>query len=304
MEIKEIIKKINIRILYFIAPYIKDDELFLKLLFKQRMGFKLNLKNPRTFSEKLQWLKLYDRWPEYTQMVDKYEAKKYVASIIGEEHVIPTLAIYNHAEDIDFDALPNQFVLKCTHDSGGIVICKDKSKLDKQVTVKKLADALKVNYYYQNREWPYKNVKPRIIAEPYMTNSKEEDGELSDYKWFCFDGEPKFMFIATDRFTIGEETKFDFYDIEFNHLPFINGHPNATRQIEKPEGFDAMKEFARKLSKGLPHVRVDFYSVNGHIYFGELTFFHWSGMMPFIPIDWDYKFGSYIHLPLNKKTNM
>lgn len=275
-----------------------SDRKFLEALFPLRVGYKLNLDNPRTFNEKLQWLKLYDHRPEYTQMVDKYEAKKYVASIIGEEHIIPTLAVYDRAEDIDFEALPNQFVLKCTHDSGGIVICKDKSKLDREAAIKKLSHGLKKNYFYQNREWAYKNVKPRIIAEQYK---EDAGGELSDYKWFCFDGEPKAMFIATDRFAKGEETKFDFYDVDFNHLPFTNGHPNATKPITKPIGFDEMKELARKLSKGLPQVRVDFYDVNSHIYFGELTFFHWSGMKPFEPQDWDYKFGEWIKLPVSNQ---
>lgn len=271
-----------------------SDRKFLEALFPLRVGYKLNLESPRTFNEKLQWLKLYDRRPEYTLMVDKYEAKKYVASIIGEEHIIPTLSVYDRAEDIDFDALPNQFVLKCTHDSGGIVICKDKSKLDREAAIKKLAHGLKVNYFYQNREWAYKNVRPRIIAEQYKTDDGEE---LKDYKWFCFDGEPKAMFVATDRFTKGEETKFDFYDADFNHLPFTNGHPNATKKIEKPRGFEEMKALAAKLSKGIPQVRIDFYDINGKIYFGEITFFHWSGMKPFDPIEWDYKFGEWIHLP-------
>ena len=271
-----------------------SDRKFLEALFPLRVGYKLNLDNPQSFNEKLQWLKLYDRRPEYTKMVDKYEVKKYVAGIIGEEHIIPTLAVYDRAEDIDFDALPNQFVLKCTHDSGGIVICKDKANFDRETAIRKMEQGLKVNYFYQNREWVYKNVKPRIIAEQYK---EDAGGELSDYKWFCFEGEPKAMFIATDRFSKNEETKFDFYDADFNHLPFTNGHPNATRAIAKPKGFQTMKELAKKLSKGLPQVRVDFYDVNGHVYFGELTFFHWSGMKPFDPIEWDYTFGSWIKLP-------
>lgn len=261
------------------------------------MGYNLNLENPQTFNEKLQWLKLYDRRPEYTKMVDKVEAKEYVANIIGDEYIIPTLAVYDCIEDIDFDALPRQFVMKCTHDSGGIIICRNKDAFDRKAAIRKLTRGLKKNYFLQNREWPYKNIKPRIIVEQYMTNSIEPIDELSDYKWFCFDGEPKAMFIATDRFLKGEETKFDFYDTEFRHLPFTNGHPNATKTIVKPHSFDAMKSLATKLSQGLPQVRVDFYDVNGHIYFGELTFFHWSGLTPFEPIEWDYKFGEYLKLP-------
>ena len=259
------------------------------------MDYPLDLDNPQTYNEKLQWQKLYDRRPEYTKMVDKYDAKEYVANIIGKEYIIPTLAVYDRVEDIDFDALPDQFVLKCTHDSGGIVICKDKSTLDIAAALKKLERGLKTNFYYQNREWPYKNVKPRIIAEQYMVD--ESGYELKDYKWFCFDGEPKALFIASDRGSDKEETKFDFFDMDFNHLPFTNGHPNASRPIMKPAGFDKMKELAAKLSKGLMQARIDFYDINGQVYFGEITFFHWSGMKPFVPREWDYIFGSYIKLP-------
>lgn len=270
------------------------DELYLKLLFRLRMGYKLNLDNPQTFCEKLQWLKLHNRKPEYTQMVDKYDAKRYVADIIGEEYIIPTIGVWDRVEDIDFDKLPNQFVLKCTHDSGGIVICKDKSQLDIAATKKLLRRGLKKNYYWQNREWPYKNITPRIICEQYMVD--ESGYELKDYKWFCFDGVAKALFIATDRGVKGEETKFDFYDTEFNHLPFTNGHPNASKEIKKPAGFEQMKQLASQLSKGQPHLRVDFYDINGKIYFGELTFYHWSGTMPFDPMEWDYTFGSWINL--------
>ncbi len=272
------------------------DELYLKLLFRLRMGYKLNLDNPQTFCEKLQWLKLHNRKPEYTQMVDKYDAKRYVADIIGEEYIIPTIGVWDRVEDIDFDKLPNQFVLKCTHDSGGIVICKDKSQLDIAATKKLLRRGLKKNYYWQNREWPYKNITPRIICEQYMVD--ESGYELKDYKWFCFDGVAKALFIATDRGVKGEETKFDFYDTEFNHLPFTNGHPNASKEIKKPAGFEQMKQFASQLSKGQPHLRVDFYDINGKIYFGELTFYHWSGTMPFDPMEWDYTFGSWINLDI------
>lgn len=278
----------------FRIPWLFSDRVFLKLKYRSVFGKKLDLNNPQTYNEKLQWLKLYDRNPEYTKMVDKYEAKEYVASIIGKEHIIPTLAVYDSVEDIDFDVLPDQFVLKCTHDSGGVVICKDKSKFDKDAAIKKLKRGLKQNFYLQNREWPYRNVKPRIIAEIYM---EDKSGELNDYKWFCFNGEPKSVFIATDRFTEGEETKFDFYDSEFNHLSFTNGHPNATRPLMKPAGFEEMKALARKLSKGIPHVRVDFYEVNRTILFGELTFFHWSGFVKFKPEEWDMTFGEWIELP-------
>lgn len=274
------------------------DEQFLKMQFKNVFGYKLDLDNPQTYSEKLQWLKLYDRKDEYTKMVDKYEVKEYVADLIGNEYIIPTLGVWDSFDDIDFDALPNQFVLKCTHDSGGLVICTDKNKLDLKKAKRKIEKSLANDYYMQNREWPYKNVKPRIIAEKYMVD--ESGYELKDYKIFAFDGVARAMFIATDRSTPGVETKFDFFDMEFNHLPFTNGHPNASVTPKKPESLGKMKEFAEILSKGLPEARIDFYDINGHVYFGEITFFHWSGFEKFVPYEWDETFGSWITLPTEK----
>ena len=274
------------------------DKLYLKTIFRLKLNEKLDLKNPKTFNEKLQWLKLYDRKPLYTTMVDKYEVKEYVKELIGNEYIVPTLGIWERFEDINFDALPDQFVLKCTHDSGGLAICQDKANFDIEKAKEKINKCLKVNYYWKGREWPYKDVKPRIIAEKYMKDSKENNEEgLTDYKFFCFDGEPKAMFIATDRANKDEETKFDFYDMNFNHLPFVNGHPNANKTIMKPKQFEMMKELCMKLSKNIPQVRVDFYECEGNIYFGELTFFHWGGMVPFKPEEWDYTFGSWIRLP-------
>lgn len=274
-----------------------SDEEYLKRLYKARIGRELNLSHPKTFNEKIQWLKLHDRKPIYTTMVDKYTAKQYVADRIGEEYIIPTLGVWDKFEDIDFDALPNQFVLKCTHDSGGLVICRDKSSLDKQKAKEKIERSLKKNYYWSGREWPYKDVKPRIIAEQYMEDTKTE--ELRDYKFFCFDGVAKALFIATDRQKEDEEVKFDFYDMEFRHLDFKQGHPNASVSPAKPETFNEMRQLAEKLSKGIPHLRVDFYEVNGKAYFGELTFSHFSGMVPFNPEKWDETFGSWIRLPEN-----
>lgn len=288
-------RKIFMHLVYKTAR-IWSDETFLKMLFPLRVGYKLNLDNPQTYNEKLQWLKLHNRKPIYTKMVDKVDAKEYVSNIIGKEYIIPTLGVYNNVDEIDFEELPNQFVLKCTHDSGGIVVCKDKSKLNIEVAKEKLRKGCNRSYFYQNREWPYKNVARRIIAEQYMED--EKTAELRDYKFFCFDGEVKALFIASDRMTQGEETKFDFFDINFNHLPFLNGHPNAKVMPEKPTQFELMKELAAKLSKNIPQVRIDFYEMNGKVYFGEITFFHWSGMTPFEPIEWDYKFGEWIKLPI------
>lgn len=277
------------------CAHLLSDKLFLKLYFRARLHRKLDLENPKTYNEKLQWLKLYNRKPEYTTMVDKITAKKYVASLIGPEYIIPTIATYDSVDEINFDTLPNQFVLKCTHDSGSVVICPDKSKLNIKEVKHKLQIGLNTSFDSFTREWPYRNVKPRIIAEKYMVD--ESGFELKDYKWFCFDGEPKCLFIATDRSNPNEDTKFDFFDMDFNLLPFTNGHPHSNKPIHKPAGFEKMKEIASKLSQNIPHVRVDLYDINGKIYFGELTFFHWSGFVPFNPEEWDYTFGSWIKLP-------
>jgi hypothetical protein len=279
--------------LFIKLPFLISDKSFLKYKFRVLMHKKLDLKNPKTYSEKLQWLKLYDRKPEYSAMVDKAEAKRVVANLIGEQHIIPTLSVWEKFDDIDFDKLPDQFVLKTTHGCGGVIICKDKSKLDITAARKEINFSFKYNYFAYGREWPYKNVKPRIIAEQLMVD--ESGVELKDYKFFCFDGVPKAMFIATDR---PHDTRFDFFDMYFNHLPFTNGHENATKTIQKPQNFELMIELASKLSNGIPHVRVDLYNINGNIYFGEMTFFHWGGMVPFVPEEWDYTFGSWISLPV------
>ena len=278
-----------------------DDEHFVRWKYYLNFRKKLDLDNPKTFNEKLQWLKLNDWHEEYTQMVDKYEAKKYVANLIGEEYIIPTLGVYDSFDEIDFDKLPNQFVLKCTHNSGGIIICRDKASLDVPKARKQMTKWLKKNPFWTNREYPYKNVKPRIIAEQYM---EDESGyELKDYKFFCFSGDVKYVFVATDRGKADEETKFDFFDMDWNHLPFTNGHPNNPGPISKPENFEEMKALACKLSKNMPHVRVDLYNISGKIYFGELTFYHWSGLTPFVPEKWDFEFGECITLVPHKNVS-
>lgn len=289
------------RIIWFLSVHNLisiSDKLYLKTVYECMFSKKLNLDNPKTFNEKLQWLKLYDRKDIYTTMVDKYEVKKYVADIIGKEYIIPTIGVYDRFDDIDFEKLPNQFVIKCTHDSGGLVICKDKTKLNIKDARKKINKSLKKNYYYAGREWPYKNVKPRIIIEKYMED--KETKELRDYKFFCFNGVAEFMFLATDR-QIGE-TKFNFYDMSFKLLPFTQGHPNDLRKIKKPVKFNEMKELAEKLSSNIPHVRVDFYEMNGKVYFGEITFYHFSGFIKFEPEKWDDKFGQLIDLNLVDKN--
>lgn len=273
-----------------------SDSLYLRLRFKHEMGYKLNLKDPRTFSEKLQWLKIHNRKPEYTTMVDKYGVKDYVASKIGEEHIIPTIGVWNRPEDIDWDSLPNQFVLKTTHGggSGGVVVCKDKSTFDKQQAISKLTNSLNSDIFWNYREWPYKNVHKRIIAEQYMTDGNSDD--LSDYKFFCFDGEPKYCQVIRDRNT--KET-IDFYDLEWNHMPFVGLNPvarNGLAPVIKPMCLEKMIEICRKLSEGIPFLRIDLYVINGKEYFGEITFYPASGMGTFIPNEWNFKIGDLIKI--------
>lgn len=275
------------------------DEEYLKRLFKARVGYPLNLDNPQTFNEKLQWLKLHDRNPRYTELVDKYEVRRHIAATIGQEHLIELVGgPWDRFDDIDFDELPQRFVLKCTHDSGGLVICKDKSKLDKDAARKKIEKSLRRNYYLLGREWPYKNVKHRIIAEAYMEDTEGKD-DLTDYKIYCFNGEVKVVMIATDRFT-GNKTHFNYVDRDFNWLDMEWGHPRSEKAPEKPALFEALVATAQTLSAGIPHVRVDLYVVEGKIYFGEMTFFDGSGLQAIEPYAWDLKMGSWIELPPQK----
>ncbi len=286
MDKKQLLKKIKY------SMRILPDKMYLQIYYFAQFHKFINFKNPKTYNEKLNWLKINDRDPKYTKMVDKYEAKEYVKDIIGEEYIIPTLGVWDNFDEIDFDKLPNQFVLKCTHDSEGLVIVKDKSKLNIEEAKKKIEKAMKYNFFYIGREYPYKNIKPRIIAEQYMEDKKYH--ELRDYKFFCFDGDVKALFIATDR-GIGE-TKFDYYDINFNHLDIIQHYPNSKKKIDKPKNYDKMIELSKKLSKGLKHVRVDWYEVNGKLYFGEMTFYHFSGLQPFNDVKWDNMFGDWIKI--------
>ena len=287
-------RKLFLVMLVRIAPIV-PDKLYLRWLFRLRMGSKLNLNNPKTFSEKLQWLKLYDRKPEYTQMVDKYEAKKYVASIIGEEYIIPTLGVWDSFDEIDFDALPNQFVLKTTHGGGntGVVICKDKATFNRNEANTKLQRSLKQNIYRTLREWPYKNVKPRIIAEKYIVDSQ---GELNDFKFSCYDGNVTDVMICMERSS--GDTKFYFFDKNWQLLRYNKRGLAAPEgfTVPKPENMDLMFRLASELSKGIPYLRVDLYNVDGKIYFGETTFFPQSGMDANLLPETDLLFGSRIKL--------
>lgn len=276
------------------------DTPYLKLLYRFKMGHRLDLKNPQTFTEKLQWLKLYNRKPEYTKMVDKYAVKEYVANIIGDEYIIPTLGVWDKPEDIDWDSLPNQFVLKTTHGGGGggVVICKDKTTFDKTTAISKLKESMASDIYSGLREWPYKNVPKRIIAEKFMAPEKSPaPKDLPDYKFFCFNGEPKYCQVIRDRHT--KET-IDFYDMDWNHMPFVGLNPvarNGLTPVARPGNLDEMKEICRKLADSKSFVRVDLYVIDDKSYFGELTLYPASGMGAFTPSEWNGKLGDLLALP-------
>lgn len=274
------------------------DVPYLKVLFYIHMGKKLDLKNPKTFSEKLQWLKLYDRKSEYVKMVDKYAAKEYVAGIIGDEYIIPTLGVWDRPEYIDWDSLPDKFVLKCTHDSGDLVICKDKSKLDKKAAIKKLNHGLKQNYFKVWREWPYKNVLKRIIAEMFIDPPPEHD-DLPDYKFFCFNGEPKYCQVISGR---NKEMRIDFFDHDWNHQQFHEPKDFSFAEVEptKPYNYERMWEMARELAKDKAFSRIDFYDIGSQVYFGEITFYPTGGLGGFAPEDFDKIIGEMIKLPGEK----
>ena len=258
-----------------LSPLIKSDKLYLKVRYYLCMRRKLNLNPPRTFNEKLQWLKLYDRRSHYSKLVDKYEVKKVVGDLIGEEYIIPTYGIWDSIEAIDFNTLPDQFVLKCTHDSQSFLICEDKSKLTMDAVRKRLGKHMKENMWYlRGREFPYKGIRPRIIAEKFLVD--ESNKELKDYKFLCFDGKPCYVWVDKDRHT--NHTR-NVYDMNWQLQPWQQRfYENYAHEIPKPENFSTMVEIAEKLSQGFAHVRVDLYNVDGRIYFGELTFTNGSGM--------------------------
>ena len=273
-----------------------SSSFYLKGLYLLRNKKILNLKNPKSFNEKINWLKLHvNVTPQCTMMVDKYAVRDYIKDKIGEQYLIPLLGVWNTFDEIDFEKLPNQFVLKTTHDSGGVVVCKDKSKLNVSEARKKLTKHLHYNYFWYGREIPYRDVPPRIIAEQYMIDKKSND--LPDYKIFCFDGKPEILFYASERFNKeGHPPYFTYYDMDLNILPIrSDGHQNDPNPV-MVENWEEMKHLAGILSAGFPHLRVDFYNINGKIYFGELTFHHDSGIVPIEPKEWEYKLGEMINI--------
>lgn len=276
------------------------DKLYLSILHKKHVGEWPNLNNPSTFSEKIQWLKIHNRKPEYTTMVDKYLVKDYVANIIGNKYIIPTLAVWKNVDEINLDVLPNQFVLKWNHDSGSIVICKDKSSFDLENAKKKLSKGQRKNGFWYGREWPYKNVKPVIIAEQFMQDNNSISSDLSDYKFFCFNGEPKYCQVIRDRST--KET-IDFYDMEWIHQNFVGLNPvacNGKESVIRPLHLEEMKSICRKLANIAPFTRIDLYVINNTVYFGEITFFPASGFGKFRPDEWNNNLGQMLDLNIEK----
>ena len=272
------------------------DKPYLKLFYFATTGKKLNLKTPVGYNEKLQWLKLNDKHPEYSKLVDKLAVREHINEVLGEGYCFPLLGKWNSFEEIDFDKLPNGFVLKCNHDSGSTKVIKDKSKLtgkDFKKLKKFFNRRVRSDFFHAGREYPYKGLPRYIMAERLMLDEKNPDKSIEDYKFFCFNGELKIMFVATDRST---DCRFDFFDMEFNHLDIVNIHPQSDKKIEKPEKFEEMIEIAKKLSKGIKQVRIDLYELNGKIYFGEYTFFHGGGFSLFNPPKWEKQLGDWIEI--------
>lgn len=278
--------------------HLVPDKLFLKCQYRAYLGKKLDLKNPKGFNEKLQWIKLYDRNPTYCNMVDKYESKKVVAQKLGEEYIIPTLGVWDHFEEIDFDSLPEQFVLKCTHDSGSIVICRNRETFDVEAARMKLQQKLKKNLFWHAREWPYKNVKPRILAEQYMEDTEAK--ELVDYKFYCFGGQPRFLYVSSGLANHTTATM-SFLTLDWQFAPYERSDYKPLKELpKKPVNFDQMVEFAKILSEGIDFLRVDLYEINDKVYFSELTFSPAAGFMPFKNPEHDIEVGQMLKLSEKK----
>lgn len=284
-------RRIYRKICFLLGKYL-PDKLYIKMMYQVKLGKKCNLTNPQSFNEKLNYLKLYDRRPEYTVMADKFLVRTYVSEMIGEDYLIPLIGVWDSFNDINFEELPNEFVLKCTHDSASVFICKDKRRLNVNEVKDKISKALQINYFYPSREWPYKNIVPRIIAEKYMVD--ESGSELKDYKIYCFNGIPKLIQVDFGRFTKHER---NLYDVNWNIIDKQIEYPkNLCVKIDKPIKLKDMLEKASVLSKGIPSVRVDFYSINDKVYFGEMTFYQEGGFAKFEPEEFEYELGKEIVL--------
>lgn len=272
---------------------ILPDKLYLQIMYFKHFRKFINFNNPKNFNEKIQYLKLKYRSNELTEMADKYKVKQYVSKLIGNEYVIPTLGVWSTTEEINFNELPKKFVLKCNNDSGGVVICKDKQALNIEETKKFLNSRLNNNGFWYGREWPYKNIKPCIIAEKYMENNGQN--ELIDYKFFCFNGQPKVVLVCSERFASNNMCK-TYFDENWNLLNIMEANHRIDKEQKKPQSFEKMKTISQKLAKGMPFVRIDFYEIEGSLYFGEITFFPASGLEKFKPEKWNNIFGDMIDI--------
>lgn len=271
------------------------DALYLKIVFQAETGYKLNLKKPLTYNEKLQWIKLYDRKKEYTLYADKFEVRDYIRKTIGEDYLIPLIGVYNNVDDIDWDALPNRFVLKCTHGSGCNIICGDKSVLDIEQSKRKLHQWMKKSWYWFGREWSYRDIKPRIICEQFI---EATDGKaLVDYKFMCFNGEPKLIQVHRNRY--GSDYSLDYYNTLWKKVDICRiDARNADKSAPKPKKIDLMMQIARTLSYDMPYARIDLYEQNNSVFFSEITLYPTSGFSTFARYEDDLELGSWIALPL------
>ena len=287
-NVKKLLGKNTIAVFYR-ALWFLPDESFVKLVYRLRLGRRLNLKKPLTFTEKLQWLKINDHNPLYTEMADKLGMRQYVEQHIGPGHTVPVLGVWESFRDIDFGSLPGRFVLKTTHDSGSYLICSDKNSFDKIEAERTIRRSLRRNYYLTTREWQYRNIPRKVFAEEFLG-----DGEpLTDYKFFCFNGQPRFMYVEQESV---EKPTQAIFDMDYNPLPFCMEDDRAEADPEKPAAFEQMRSFAEKLSKGIPFLRVDMYCTGDIVYVGELTFYHYGGYTPFSPVEWDRKIGDMLDL--------
>ena len=291
IDYRNIIKNRELRLKLINLLRFIPDEPYLKMVYRIKSGKTLDLKAPKTFCDKLNWLKLHDVHPEYTRLVDKVAVREHLKEVLGEDIALPLLGSWEHYDDIDFDGLPERFVLKCNHDSGSVKIITDKSAMDHAELREFYESRLRQNPYTLGREYPYRDVPPRIYAEQYMV--PEGDSDINDYKFFCFDGKPEILFVATERST---DCKFDFFDMDFNHLDIVNIHPQSGKTIPKPQNFEQMKDLAARLSQGMKFVRIDLYEINGRIWFSEYTIYHAGGFWPMSPVEWEYKLGDLIRI--------
>lgn len=295
-QIKVKINSLVISAVKRVAPWL-SDECYTRLMYRLKLGRSLNLGHPTSFFEKIQWLKLYDHRPEYTVMADKYAVKKWVADRIGERYAIPTLGLWNRVEEIDFDALPERFVLKTTHDNGGVVICRDKSSFDRKAAVNKLKIHMKRDFYAFTKEWPYKDIPHRIMAEPYM---EDGSGGLIDYKVYCLGGTPVFMHVVHGRY---KDMHVNFYDMDWRLMPFsFGGYPTYDSQLKRPSGLAEMNRVSVELSRGIPFVRIDFYEVDGAVFLGEMTFFPAAGFTKYTPEEYDAVYAPMIPIEKTRKA--